>query len=172
MELLLRSILECTGSMTKVRGLLQKLDGRLHGKEATIVRVLQPLRGRIIHSETIASLLHYIDVGEDRIDLAVPLGIEDAGYRLLLQIDQPPDVPVHRVPAKPWTDVTSDDRLVSHLVSIFIHQCNFYWRYVEEDLALRAMTAGDLASEFCSPFLVNAMCAMASVWQLHHEVVL
>ena len=172
MKLLLRTILECTGSMTEVREFSRRLDGRLPGKEATIVRELQPLRGRIVHSETIASLLHYIDAGEDRIDLDVPFGIKNAGYRLLLQIDQPLDVPVHRVPAKPWTNVTSDDRLVSHLVSIFIHQCNFYWRYVEEDLALRAMTAGDLASEFCSPFLVNAMCAMASVWQLHHEVVL
>lgn len=158
--------------MAEVRGLLQRLDGRLSGKEDMIVHVLQPLQGSVIHGETIASLLHYIDAGEDRIDLAVPLSIADANHRLPLQISVPPNVPVHRVPAKPWTDITSDDGLVSHLVSIFMHQCNVYWRYVEADLALRAMTAGDLESEFCSPFLVNAMCAMASVWNLRHEVVL
>lgn len=98
------------------------------------------------------------------------VNVQDAGHRLLLEVDDRLDVPVYQVPAKPWTQITSDDSLVSHLISAFINFPNVYWRYVEEDLFLKAMVAGDLESDFCSPFLVNAMCAIASVRQWHRSI--
>jgi hypothetical protein len=52
---------------------------------------------------------------------------------------------------------------VSHLVSLY-----FTWDYpvhafIDERVFLRHMAAGDLASRFCSPFLVNALLSNACV---------
>ncbi len=68
-----------------------------------------------------------------------------------------------RVPAQPWTNVTADSDLVSHLVSLY-----FTWDYpshsfLDRDVFLKHMTLGDLKSEFCSPFLVNALLSNACV---------
>lgn len=56
------------------------------------------------------------------------------------------DVPVHLVPANPWTTITSSDEAVSHLVSLFLTWINPSWRFVEEDLFLKGT---------CSPFTVT-----------------
>lgn len=71
------------------------------------------------------------------------------------------------VPAWPWTRLDADDGLVSHLVSIFLNYNNVYWRFLEEDLFLTDMQAGSIAAEYCSPFLVNAVCALACVSSFH-----
>lgn len=68
-----------------------------------------------------------------------------------------------KVPANPWTTVTSDAGLVSHLVSLY-----FTWDYpvhafLDEGVFLRHMVAGDASSRFCSPFLVNALLSNACV---------
>ena len=70
------------------------------------------------------------------------------------------------VSAQPWTKLTTDDALVSHLVTVFLNYNNVYWRYVEEDIFLRSMQGG-VPDEFCSPFLVNAICAMACLSSEH-----
>jgi hypothetical protein len=77
--------------------------------------------------------------------------------------DYIPMEPPLNVPAKPWTTLTDDDELVSHLVSIFFEWINPYLRNVEEDLFLDAMRSGDLTSEYCSPLLVNSILAYACV---------
>lgn len=79
--------------------------------------------------------------------------------------DQDPEPPC-KVPANPWTTLTTDDSLVSHLVSIFLEWVNPSWRLVEEDLFVEAMQSGDLNSEYCSPFLVNAILSLAAVSQI------
>jgi hypothetical protein len=69
----------------------------------------------------------------------------------------------YRVPAQPWTNVTTDSDLVSHLVSLY-----FTWDYpfntfFDRDVFLKHMIGGNINSEFCSPFLVNALLANACV---------
>lgn len=76
------------------------------------------------------------------------------------------DKPPIRVPAAPWTMVTKDDDLVSHLVSIYFTWHHPAYPCVIRDLFVRDMTAGDLNSQFCSPILVNAMLATACVSKL------
>lgn len=71
------------------------------------------------------------------------------------------------VPAEPWTKLTTDDAFVSHLVTGFLNYPNVYWRYVEEDLFLNSMQSGNVNAEFCSPFLVNAICALACLSSEH-----
>jgi hypothetical protein len=67
------------------------------------------------------------------------------------------------VPAQPWTDVTGDSDLVSHLVSLY-----FTWDYpfnsfLDAEVFLRHMRNADLGSQFCTPFLVNALLSNACV---------
>lgn len=73
------------------------------------------------------------------------------------------DIPLFRVPAKPWTEVTDDNDLVSHLVSLYFtwdHPCA---QFVDQGIFLDHMKRGDLCSEFCSPLLVNSLLSIASV---------
>lgn len=74
------------------------------------------------------------------------------------------------VPAEPWTNLTTDDALVSHLVTVFLNYSSVHWRYVEEDLFLRSMQSGNISSDYCSPFLVNAICALACLSSEHGAV--
>lgn len=70
--------------------------------------------------------------------------------------------PLYWVPASPWLPGTSDQE-ASHLISLFLCFLNHTWRFVETDLFLRDMRSGNLASQYCSPLLVHAMMALASL---------
>lgn len=73
------------------------------------------------------------------------------------------DIPLFEVPAKPWTKVTDDNYLVSHLVSLYFtwdHPCS---QFLDQRIFLEHMKLGDRRSEFCTPFLVNSILSMASV---------
>ncbi|GFN20833.1 hypothetical protein AtubIFM55763_002646 [Aspergillus tubingensis] len=84
--------------------------------------------------------------------------------RRVLNIKRLADQPVFRVPAIPWTRITDDDHFVSHLVSLY-----FTWRYpcfpcLDQDMFIRDMKTAKLSSQFCSPFLVNAILADACAY--------
>ncbi|KAJ5175603.1 uncharacterized protein N7482_001480 [Penicillium canariense] len=65
------------------------------------------------------------------------------------------------VPAQPWTTVTQDSDLVSHLVSLYFTWDYPFHSFVDEAVFLKHMAGGDMGSQFCSPFLVNAMLSNA-----------
>ncbi|KAJ5473929.1 Transcription factor [Penicillium sp. IBT 31633x] len=72
------------------------------------------------------------------------------------------DIPLFEVPAKPWTRITNDDYLVSHLVSLYFtwdHPCS---QFLDQGVFLEHMKLGDRRSEFCTPLLVNSLLSMAS----------
>ncbi|KAJ5483228.1 hypothetical protein N7530_002474 [Penicillium desertorum] len=74
------------------------------------------------------------------------------------------DIPLFEVPAKPWTKVTDDDYLVSHLVSLYFtwdHPCT---QFLDQRTFLQHMKLGDRKSEFCTPLLVNSLLSMASTY--------
>jgi len=73
------------------------------------------------------------------------------------------DILIMKVPAKPWTSVTTDNNFVSHLVSLYLTWWNPYYRSVDPDLFVRDMSAGDLSCSFYSPLLVNAILVLACV---------
>ncbi|KAI5371147.1 hypothetical protein Slin15195_G020190 [Septoria linicola] len=79
------------------------------------------------------------------------------------------DTPPYSVPARPWINITADDEAISHLVSVFFAWINPTWRFVEQDLFLQAMRSRNTRSDFCSPLLVNSICAIASL-QSEHEL--
>lgn len=76
------------------------------------------------------------------------------------------DIPLFDVPANPWTTVVQDAGLVSQLVSLWFTWFHPFSNWLDRDLFIRDMRSGDCRASFCSPFLVNAMLAVAcvSVW--------
>lgn len=65
-----------------------------------------------------------------------------SGAHVLDGVDKPP----YRVPAAPWTTVTTSDDAVSHLVSLFFSWINPAWRFVEQDLFLQGKTYRSLTA--------------------------
>lgn len=70
----------------------------------------------------------------------------------------------NKVHARPWTTLAGDD-LVSELVSaFFVYDHCFRIPFVDQDCFLNDMRAGDITrAKFCSPLLVNAICALRCV---------
>lgn len=73
------------------------------------------------------------------------------------------DEALFKVPGHPWTAVTDDSELVSHLISLYFTWDYPFLRFLDRDVFLRQMQSGDLSSEFCTPYLVNAMLSNACV---------
>ncbi|KAB8073485.1 hypothetical protein BDV29DRAFT_191736 [Aspergillus leporis] len=80
------------------------------------------------------------------------------------------DIPLFQVPAKPWTSVTDDDHLVSHLVSLYFTWDHPMSQIVDQEMFLRHMREGNKNSEFCTPLLVHSILAIASTYSDFPEV--
>ncbi|OKL57428.1 hypothetical protein UA08_07042 [Talaromyces atroroseus] len=88
----------------------------------------------------------------------------------IMDIQRLSDIPIFKVPAKPWTTVTDDDDLVSHLVSLWFTWSNPFENYVHRESFIKDMQAAQLDCNYCSPFLVNAILAEASALSDYIEV--
>lgn len=66
--------------------------------------------------------------------------------------------------AQPWTALAGDGLVSELLSSFFAHENCYYLSFVDQERFVDDMEAGDVNhSEFCSPLLVNAICALRSV---------
>ena len=74
-----------------------------------------------------------------------------------------------RVSARPWTTVASDG-IVSDLISSFFRWDDlFFFPFIECEAFLQDMRSNDIENAaYCSPFLVNAICASRCV-SLDHK---
>lgn len=109
--------------------------------------------------------------GEDEVirklhDARETLNVEGTGpsfRRKVMDIHFLCDEAPCKVRAAPWTTVTQDDDLVSHLVSLYFTWDYPFYSFLDREVFLRHMAAGtgDDDSEFCSAFLVNAVLANA-----------
>lgn len=74
-----------------------------------------------------------------------------------------------RVNARPWTTI-GNDGIVSELISsFFVHDNCFYMSFIDQQCFLDDMRAGDVTgSDFCSPLLINAICALRCVSATQH----
>ena len=119
------------------------------------VAAYDSLRDSVVTVKTLSSVLARIDLNTN----SLALGKSLAPHRMA---DGFHGSAPFWVSASPWTATTSSDFVVSHLVSTFLALVNGYWRFVEQDVFLRAMRSGK-PSVYCSPLLVNAILACASV---------
>ncbi|GKZ97230.1 hypothetical protein AnigIFM59636_011983 [Aspergillus niger] len=87
--------------------------------------------------------------------------------RCVLDVRRLADSPVHRVPAKPWTTVTDDDDLVSHLISLWLTWIYPFFHRLDKDAFLRDMRAENLQCRFYSRFLYYS--DYAEVFTVPHD---
>jgi hypothetical protein len=69
-----------------------------------------------------------------------------------------------KVSSRPWTGIAGDG-VVSHLISSFMEfDQPFLFSFIDKDRFVEDMRAGSPErARYCSPFLVNAICALRSV---------
>ena len=90
--------------------------------------------------------------------------------RRILDVKRLSDIPLFKVQARPWTEVTVDDDFVSHLISLWFTWYHPYSNWIDRRLFIKDMQAGNLDCEYCSPFLVNIILAVACVSQTTNSV--
>jgi hypothetical protein len=110
--------------------------------------------------------------------------LQDMRMRVRIESGEPPfrpqvmdihylcDQAPYKVPARPWTTVTDDDALVSHLISLYFTWDYPFYAFVDMRAFVHHMQDRNTNSDLCSPFLVNAMLANACVCFLLVGVVL
>jgi len=74
------------------------------------------------------------------------------------------DTPIYNVPAKPWTSVSDNPALISHLISLYFAWSHPFYNFIEKDLFLSDMMHSQ--KTYCSALLVNAVLAQACVSSL------
>ena len=88
------------------------------------------------------------------------------------------DVFASRLPLSRWTTVSTDDRLMNHLLNLFFAWDNIVERAIyqpifEEDVvAVDPSLVDDGPNCFCSRFLVNALLAVSCVSHISCQVFL
>jgi len=69
-----------------------------------------------------------------------------------------------QVRARPWTTLANDGLVSELLSSFFASDGCFYLSFVDQQYFLDDMEVGDIGmAKFCSPLLVNAICALRCV---------
>jgi hypothetical protein len=147
-DIFLVNLAHSTGSLRQILRLAMSVSTRSPRAEPPDPQRLHMLCNRIVHFSYMENMLH------------MPQTLSPVSCVLLNQAEQPSsadtystiaiqdeyprdgaensdDVPPHRVPAVPWTTITSDDGAVSHLISLFLAWNNPGWRYVEADIFLK-----------------------------------
>jgi hypothetical protein len=174
-HVLLSSLMQTNASFDDMVGFIGLTVGNAPGNPAPTAALLRQLRGQQTDLTRLRDLLGHSQPPLPQRRIAISDLLSDNGSRPSVTVnhnptksepeecDQEPRTPLYKVPAKPWTRLTDDDDLVSHLISLYLEWVNPFFRVLEEDLFIEAMQAGDFNSEYCSPFLVNAMLACACV---------
>lgn len=76
-----------------------------------------------------------------------------------------------KVRARPWTTLAGDGIVSELIYSFFASDNNFYLSFVDQQYFLDDMEAGDTSiAEFCSPLLVNAICALRCVSNTKQDI--
>jgi hypothetical protein len=119
----------------------------------------------IRNNASLQEIATYLDPSEETIgligtssDLQQPMAA-----RRILDTERFLNIRAFPVPAKPWTTVTDDNDFASHLISLWFTWFQPCFNWIDRDLFMRDMRSGDPKSQYCSPFLVNAILAHACV---------
>ncbi|KAH8691636.1 hypothetical protein BGW36DRAFT_304596 [Talaromyces proteolyticus] len=89
--------------------------------------------------------------------------------RQIMDIDRLTEIPLFELAAQPWTETTTDNAFISHLISLWLSWDHVCRNWIDQDLFIKAMQSGDVNSPFCSPFLVNAILSQACLYSNYPE---
>lgn len=103
-----------------------------------------------------------IDEATDKVDRLQRMS-DSVSRRQFLMLENLCDIPLFQLTAKPWTTVTNDNQLVSHLISLYFTWFHPFSQFIDQRCFLQHMENGSLESQICTPFLVNSLLAVASV---------
>jgi hypothetical protein len=156
---LFRSLLETLrfGQRDQVDHVLRavRFDNSLRDIVATILQTRQHITN--IDPTKSLSLDDLDDLSTDISATAGPSRIEPHHKALSLQelcCDSP-----FQVHSQGWTAV-ADDKVVSHLISIYFTWYQPFMHILDEDAFLQDLSSG--TSNFCSSLLINAICAVVT----------
>lgn len=66
-----------------------------------------------------------------------------------------------KVQTRPWTSIAGNELVSELLSSFFVYDNCFYFSFVDQESFLHDLQTGDTeTADFCSPLLVNAICAL------------
>ncbi|PWY86774.1 hypothetical protein BO70DRAFT_333218 [Aspergillus heteromorphus CBS 117.55] len=191
-----KSKVECTldrSADKRRRGALKRKIDQLADQEDLLVRLVGVLRESgnrraaplisLIRSEaSLDEIRYYINHQLPRLELAQTPELvevcqevqqlqpsESRLMRRILDAKRLSDMPPFQVPARPWTNVVSDNDFVSHLISLWFTWSHPFRNWIDKDLFVRDMRAGSLDGQFCSPFLVNIILADACAYSDYPE---
>jgi hypothetical protein len=174
-HVLLSSLMQTNASFDDMVEFIGLTVAKAPGTPAPTAALLRQLRGQQTDLRGLRTLLGHNQPPPLQRRIAISDLLSDPGSRPYVATNHSPTIsepedsnkqprkPIYKVPAKPWTRLTDDDDLVSDLISLYLEWVNPFFRVLEEDLFIKAMQSGDFNSEYCSPFLVNAMLGYACV---------
>lgn len=146
--------------------LMQLVDTIREDKKETCPSVLNLIRSNAPLDEIKSYLAESLDQSNDDntpLKRQESVGSSASTPRNVMDVKRICDTPIYPVPAQPWTSVSNDDALVSHLISLHFTWNGITLNWIDRDLFLRDMRSGNLDAKFCSPLLVNSILAMACV---------
>ena len=158
------------------------LESLRSSDEDKVNHILETIRGSALLSNVANVVDAPADLSDASSDNAKPLGNADdaiaqqerlaADAHSRITLEKLCDIPIFQVPVKPWTTVTDDDHLVSHLISLYFTWDHPLSQIIDQRVFLRHMREGNKNTEFCTPFLVNSILAVASVCMMLLHVLL
>ncbi|CAD0089810.1 unnamed protein product, partial [Aureobasidium vineae] len=171
-HVLLSSLMQTNASFDEMVEFVGSSIAKTPSTEIPSAALLRQLRGKQTNLKGFRNLLGYPQPSppQRRIAISDLLSVQEgapsetgsfSSAEDVEDDDKEPREPPVKVRAKPWTLITDDDDLVSHLISLYLEYVNPFFRALEDDLFVQAMQSGDLNSEYCSPFLVNSILALA-----------
>ncbi|GAW13360.1 hypothetical protein ANO14919_027440 [Xylariales sp. No.14919] len=99
-------------------------------------------------------------------ELLLPVGVPEDSDKFTtlrkLELDALEKSPI-KIPARPWTTIAGDG-IVSELISAwFKWDHSFLYPFIDRECFIREIRAAEpRGAKYCSPFLVNAICALRS----------
>lgn len=156
----------------------RKLEELVHDSNVLDELVAHLQSGEAIDAPGEESAVSLIRSGASKADLGLWLQRrrkEHANSKIkrLMSVDRLTDRAPISVPAHPWTGITDDDFIASHLVSLCFTWPESTWAHmIDHDCFIRDMRSGDRESPCCSPLLANLVMAHGCVsscpfWQVN-----
>ena len=129
--------------------------------DAEVAEILR----RIRTNQDPIDVLRLIKAGDMLLEASTMAGYQGAEAATLRRLDADAlGQSSVKVPARPWT-IIAGDGVVSELITMFFAmEQPFISTFIDRSCFLQDMRSGIVGgATLCSPFLVNAICAMASV---------
>ncbi|CAK37666.1 hypothetical protein AnigIFM63604_001264 [Aspergillus niger] len=170
------------GELEYYRGLLYSLLETLRSSDEEKARqMLEKIRGNAQLNDLVtvidASVTDFSDASSEHSKSVGPAEdipsqherpVVDAHLRIT--VEKLCDSPLFQVPSGPWTAVTKDDHIVSHLISLYFTWDHPLLQVLDQEMFLEHMSTKETDPNCCTSLLVNSILAVASIYSDFPEV--